>query len=199
MPRRFRAALFLAAALVGLAQPALSQSVSSCAQYSNVTVGSYIIQSNYWNQGCGGSGAQCVTVNTSTGAFTATGTFNCAPNVASYPSIYYGCHFGSSSPGTNLPMLVSSVTCATSSWDFTPPSAPTTADSYDIAYDIWFAPATHSTCASDSGGYAGGAELMIWLNYNGNVPVPAGSVTVASGISLAGYTWNLYETPPSTL
>ena len=78
---------------------ASAQLVATCAQYQSVTIGSYIVQTNYWNQTtC--PGTQCVTVNSSTGAFGVTeASFSCAPNVASYPSIYYGCHFGSCSPG----------------------------------------------------------------------------------------------------
>lgn len=125
---------------------ASAQLVATCAQYQSVTIGSYIVQTNYWNQTtC--PGTQCVTVNSSTGAFGVTeASFSCAPNVASYPSIYYGCHFGSCSPGTNLPMLVSSLNCVTSSWNFTPANT----GSYDIAYDIWF-----GTTTNTSGGYPG--------------------------------------------
>jgi hypothetical protein len=83
-----------------------------------VNIGSYNVITNYWSGSC--SGTQCVTINDSTGAFGVTEyTGNC-PNVGSYPAIYYGCHYGNCSSGTNLPMLVSNLTCVTSSWNFTP-------------------------------------------------------------------------------
>ncbi|HUO57781.1 MAG TPA: hypothetical protein VMV05_06355 [bacterium] len=175
----------LCALLAGLVTLLLSpacaraQAWSSCAQYASVTIGSYVVITNYWSQGsCPGS--QCVTANTSTGAWGVTQfTGTCAPDVASYPAIYAGCHFGQCSPGTNMPILVSNVNCATSSWNFSASNS----GSYDIAYDIWFGTSTNTSSHS--------AELMIWLNYLGNAP-PAGTLQ-ASNVSIGGYTFDIYE------
>src|SRR3974390_3284287 len=111
---QFPFGLFLASLLLGAGGQALAQS-SSCAQYQSWNIGSYTVMTNYWNQG-GCAGSQCVTVNTSPGAFGVPQfPASCAPNVASYPAIYYGCHYGACSPGTNLPTLVSGLTCVTPS------------------------------------------------------------------------------------
>ena len=51
----------------------------------NLTVGSYIVETDYWNQsGC--PGTQCMTVNTTTGAFSVTQGPDCGDTVASYPN-----------------------------------------------------------------------------------------------------------------
>lgn len=139
---------------------------------------SYTVQENYWNTGC--PGTQCMNVNTANGDFSVTEfTSSCGNNVATYPSIYYGCHFGNCSNFTNLPMLVSAVTCATSSWNYT-----INMGNYDVAYDIWF-----STSTDTNNGYAGGAEMMIWLNYNNASPAGAEKTTV----SIDGYNFYVWE------
>lgn len=66
------------------------------------------------------------------------------------------------------------------SWTLTP----ITTGRWNAAYDIWFSPSTNS-----SNGYSGGAELMIWLNWNGGV-MPGGS-RVAT-VELAGATWEVW-------
>ena len=45
--------------------------VSTCQEHANVTVGSYLIQSDYWNKDvC--PGTQCMDINKATGAFSVT-------------------------------------------------------------------------------------------------------------------------------
>ena len=120
-----------------------------------------------------------------TGNFAVTaGTFTCGDNVATYPSIYDGCHYGNCSPGTNLPMPVSLLQCVTSSWSF----VPTNTGLWDAAYDIWF-----STTTNTSGGYGGGAELMIWMDYMPGTG--AGGTLKATNVSIDGHSWNVYEGP----
>jgi hypothetical protein len=84
-------------------------------------------------------------------------------------------------------MQLGAVTSVTSSWDFSVGGAST--DAYDVAYDIWFCP--NNSCGA--GGFGGGTELMIWLDYQGCVPVQGG--TSINGISLSGYTWSLWTKP----
>jgi cellulose 1,4-beta-cellobiosidase len=123
-------------------------------------------------------------IDDQTGDFTVlSDNFDCAPEVASYPFIFYGSHFGSLSPGSVLPMPVSQLKSVSSDWSFTPAAS----GSWDAAYDVWF-----SRGPSTDHGFGGGAELMIWLDYFGNVP-PAGKKV--GPVTLAGKTWTLWEGP----
>lgn len=176
-----KAFLFFFLALIPIQSRA--ETVHTCAPNANVTIGAYVVGANYWNPGtCGGR--QCLDIDDKTGKFTVTtSTFNCAPNVASYPFIYYGSHFGSVSPGTVLPLGLADVKAARSSWSFTPADQ----GSWNAAYDVWFSKGT-----STAGGFGGGAELMIWLNYRGNTP-PAGKKI--GTVTVDGMGWTLWEGP----
>jgi Glycosyl hydrolase family 12 len=123
------------------------------------------VESDYWNQkNC--PGTQCIAINNVTGAFSVTQSADCDNTVASYPNVLYGCSYGTCSPGSALPMPVSALTSVTSSWDFSVGGV--SSDQYDVAYDIWFC--KDSTCRS--GGFPGGTELMIWLDYHHQVQHP---------------------------
>lgn len=155
--------------------------VTSCAQYNYVTVGSYVIETNYWNQGAC-PGTQCMTVDQGSGAFSVTKGPNCGNTVATYPNALYGSSFGASSPGSVLPKQVETLTSVTSSWSFSVGGVPT--DRYDVAYDIWFCP--NDACGS--AGFNGGAELMIWLDYQNT----AGWMVDLGSVSLGGHNWEVW-------
>ena len=99
---------------------------------------------------------------------------------SAYPFIYIGCHWGSCTANSGLPMQVSKIENASSDWNTTQP----TSGAYDAAYDIWF----HT--APSTSGRPEGAELMIWLNSRGGIQ-PAGSV-VANKVSLGGATYGVW-------
>jgi cellulose 1,4-beta-cellobiosidase len=118
-----------------------------------------------------------------------TANFN-APNgsaPATYPSLYKGCHpFGGQNPnqgicttGSNMPILVSNVTAATTSV-----SATGFSGDYDYSYDLWF-----TTNGSEWGRPSGGTEIMIWLNHGG-FPQPFGSQI--GTVTLNGATWDVW-------
>ncbi|HTA76391.1 MAG TPA: hypothetical protein VK791_04475, partial [bacterium] len=136
-----------------------SGTVETCARFQPVVVGSYIVQTDYWNKPkC--PGEQCLSVNDQTGAFTVTrGDYHCSnpDEVAAYPSILYGSAYGSTSLHCDLPAKLSELKCVKSSWSF----EPTNTGRWDAAYDIWLCP------TGDCGpkGFLGGAEIMIWLDY----------------------------------
>jgi len=157
--------------------------VSTCEERANVTVGSYLVQSDYWNKAvC--PGTQCMDINKATGAFSVTqGPAPCGDNVASYPNVLYGCSFGDCSPASMLPMPVSALSTVTSSWDFSVGGA--ASDKYNVAYDIWFC--SDGKCGSS--GFPGGVELMIWLDYK-NVH---GWQTDLGSVTLAGHTWEVWQ------
>jgi len=169
--------------LAFLALPAWVQAApqSTCNPNMSWNAGRYRVFTNYWNlTAC--PGTQCVTMDDATGNFGVTQmTANCS-QVASYPAIYYGCHYGNCTAGTNLPIQVSALSCVTSNWSFT--TAPSGV--WNAAYDIWFCTGGAGSC---TGGYNGGAELMIWLNYNNASPL---GTQVASNVNIAGANWNIW-------
>lgn len=158
MKRFFRVTVFVIALFL-IVHRASAATVTTCAQYQAVTVGSYIIQTDYWNQThC--PGTQCMNVDDQTGAFTVTkGDYVCDNPyiVATYPSIVYGYAFGTRSPNSDLPAQISSLKSVKTSWSF----QPTNTGRWDAAYDIWICPDNH--CGP--GGFDGGIEVMIWLDY----------------------------------
>jgi Glycosyl hydrolase family 12 len=103
-----------------------------------------------------------------------------------YPSIYQGCHWGNCTSGglSGSPVQVSSLTTGkvTTSWSTTQPGG---SNDYDVAYDIWFNQTQSTT------GQPNCTELMVWLNHNGPVQ-PFGS-QVATGVSVGGRGYNVWE------
>ncbi len=143
--------------LLSFAPLCFGKTVELCGRYQGVTVGSTVVQTDYWNRElCPGD--QCIKVDDQTGSFTVTkATYSCGYNVAAYPSILYGCAFGTCSPQSRLPARLDSLKCVNSSWTFEPSDS----GRWDAAYDIWLCPDNH--CGP--GGFPGGAEVMVWLDY----------------------------------
>lgn len=98
-----------------------------------------------------------------------------------YPSIYSGCHYGACSSNSGMPIRVSDLSTATSSWSI---NTSNVSGNWNASYDIWF-----NTTASVPG-QADGAELMIWLNKRGSIQ-PAGQV-IASNVSIAGRSFDVW-------
>ncbi len=157
--------------------------INTCAKFQAVTVGSYIVQTDYWNQGtC--PGTQCMSIDDQTGSYTVTkGDYHCAHdfNVAAYPSVLYGSAYGSTSPNSDLPAPLSALKCVMSSWTF----QPTNTGAWDAAYDIWLCPDNH--CGS--AGFNGGAELMIWLDYRNT----NGWQFDRGPVTIDGMSWELWD------
>lgn len=169
----------IAAAMLG-ASPAHAATVTTCSGSSTTALqgGSYNYQQNEWNS----SAQQCANVNTDTGSWSITqANFNLPTNgaPATYPSSYKGCHWGTCTSGSGLPIQVSQLASATSSWS----TNQVPSGAYDVAYDIWF----NSTPTTS--GQPDGTELMIWINSRGGVQ-PFGSQTGTA--NLAGYSWNVW-------
>jgi Glycosyl hydrolase family 12/Cellulose binding domain len=140
--------------------------------------GQYIVQNNRW----GSSTPQCITVTA--GGFTLSqSTANVPTNgaPASYPSIYWGCHYANCTPNFN-PIQANTAAFGGISTSVGM-SYPSTGQ-WDAAYDIWFDPTPRRD------GQNTGAEIMVWLNHLG-APQPVGS-RVAT-VSLAGGTWDVWE------
>lgn len=150
-----------------------------CDQYGSTAApnGRYIVQNNRW----GTSAQQCITVTA--GGFTlSTSNANVPTNgaPASYPSVYWGCHYGNCTPGfTPIQASSSAFGGISTSASMTYPGG----GQWDAAYDVWFDP----TARRD--GQNTGAEIMVWLNHLG-APQPVGSRV--GTVSLAGGTWDVW-------
>jgi hypothetical protein len=172
------AALLLTALTV---RPASAATVSDCTQFGVTALqgGEYKYQQNEWNS----SAPQCASIDTTSGGWSITqANFNLPTNgaPATYPSSYKGCHWGNcTATGSGMPIRVSDIGTAVSSWSTT--QVPSGA--YDVAYDVWF----NSTATTP--GQPDGTELMIWLNSRGGVQ-PFGSQTGTA--NLAGHGWNVW-------
>ena len=148
-----------------------------CDQYGTATIGGrYIVMNNRW----GTSAQQCINVTSTGFAITSqqgTGSTSGAP--VSYPAVYLGCHYTKCSPGTNLPMRVSSISSATSSISYQYVSGAT----YDAAYDIWLDPSPKTDGVNQQ-------EIMIWFNRQGSIQ-PIGSVV--GNATIGGRTWEVWR------
>jgi Glycosyl hydrolase family 12/Ricin-type beta-trefoil lectin domain len=174
------ASLLLASLSGAFAQAAQPLDTTNCQGQGSISIlsGQYTIQSNEWNS----SLPQCVTYTSGTAWSMTTANFNLQPGgaPATYPSIYKGCHWGACTTGSGLPIQVSQLGTAVSSWSTTQPAT----GAYDVAYDIWI----NSTPTTP--GQPDGTEVMIWLNSRGGVG-PFGSNTGTS--NAAGHNWNVFQ------
>lgn len=190
--RRLRTTLLtgllgLAVSASALVAAAPAQAAVICEQYGSTAIqnGRYIVGNNRW----GTSATQCIDV-TSTG-FTitqadGTAATNGAPK--SYPTVYYGCHYGNCSTNGNIlspnGLQASDPAFAgiSTSVSMTYPSSGT----YDAAYDIWFNKSRPTTTT----GQNDGAELMIWLRREGSIQPIGSRIGTAT---IAGSTWEVWS------
>ncbi|MGW0565663.1 GH12 family glycosyl hydrolase domain-containing protein, partial [Streptomyces sp. NPDC003016] len=105
-------ALASMAALVTAAGPAQADTLI-CDRFGSTTIqGRYVVQNNRW----GTTATQCVNATASGFELTrADGSVPANGAPKSYPSVYNGCHYTNCSPGTNLPVQLSSISSAPSS------------------------------------------------------------------------------------
>jgi hypothetical protein len=164
----------------GVASPPAAQAASTCEKFASIPIqnGRYIVQNNVW----GADTTQCI--NTTNSGFSVTQANHNKPTngaPASYPSVYYGCHYANCSSGSGLPLQASTSTFAglRSSVSMSYPGSGT----WDAAYDIWFDPTPRTD------GQNTGAEIMIWLNRQGSIQ-PVGSRVGTANI--AGGTWDVW-------
>ncbi|GAB3434302.1 GH12 family glycosyl hydrolase domain-containing protein [Flindersiella endophytica] len=185
MRRSYRALAggLLVAGLLGAglsaAIPAQADTLT-CEKFANLSIqsGRYRVQNNVW----GADTQQCINV-TNTGFQVTTANHNKPTNgaPASYPSVYFGCHYANCSAGSGLPMQASNsaFNSIRTSVSMTYPGGGT----WDAAYDVWFDPTPRTD------GQNTGAEIMIWLNRQGSIQ-PVGSQVGTATIN--GATWNVW-------
>lgn len=159
--------------------PITSQAQTICGQQPAVSVnnGMYHVQNNEFAS----TAQECINVNGTNFNVTQSAISNPTNGApGAYPSIYIGCHWNSCTSSNGLPVQVSSLSSARSNWNTTQPSSGT----YDTAYDIWF------NTTPSTPGQPDGAEIMIWLNFRGNIQ-PFGS-PVATGVTIGGAAYDVW-------
>jgi hypothetical protein len=145
---------------------------------ASVSNGRYLVQQDEWNS----SLPQCIDVRGSSWTITRA-RFDLPTDgpPATFPSVYRGCHWGTCTTISPLPIEVGALTRATSSWSTTlVPSG-----AYDVAYDLWTNASPRTSSQPD------GSEIMIWLSSRGGVR-PAGSLVGRVRIDHAA--WNVWTT-----
>jgi len=101
-----------------------------------------------------------------------------------YPSLYTGCHWGTCTSDSGLPVQVSSLEVpGTVTASYVTKTVSTGA--WDDAYDIFYNASPIGTPASSPG-----LEMMVWLTRHGSVE-PAGSV-VAGNVAIGGRTYTVW-------
>lgn len=155
---------------------------SHCGQWDTVTAGQYEMFLDQWGIS-GASGSQCanlISLSGSTISWKTTWSWSGGSGgVKSFTNIQLN-------QGINKQL--SAISSMPTTWQWSQSSSGTVVA--DIAYDLF---------TSNSPGGSNVNEIMIWLaNYNAG-PISSSysssgqPVPVASGISLAGHTWNLYS------
>lgn len=166
---------FVSAAVV----PDTAAAAPRCDRYAQVPVngGQFFVQNNRWNDAA--PDGQCIDAVDS--GFTLTAAPGAVPTNAApkgYPAIVAGCHYGTCSSGTGLPVQARDVGSMRTAASIT--TAPGT---WNASYDIWF----NST--PSSGGQNDGTELMIWLNKRGVIQ-PSGKLTTR--VQVAGKSYSVW-------
>jgi hypothetical protein len=166
-----------------LAPVKLSAQVQTLCDGSSTSImdGEYNVMNNIWGSG-EGVGDQCIEVNMDSAYFKVTLSTHHNNSVASYPSIFKGCHWGWCTTNNNpMPVNIKKIESAPSIWVI---KTVDDTGTWNPAYDIWF-----DNSSSFLNDYD--AELMIWLDYHGGA-APAGSHV--ADVEIGGLTWEVYFT-----
>jgi hypothetical protein len=170
------------AACFWTAGSAHAQSVCGTQSPVSVNNNTYHVQNNEFDS----SATECINVNGTIFNITQSAIANATnSSPGAYPSIYIGCHWGSCTANSNLPVQISAMTDARSDWNTTQP----TSGAYDAAYDIWI------NTTPTTAGQPDGAEVMIWLNYRGTIQPFGNPVSPAT---IGGASYNVYEGPETS-
>ncbi len=162
----------------------VAQTIVLKAQYDSTPVmgGEYTVGNNVWGST---TNIQHLSVDTSGTYFSVIQSdANIAPggNPVSYPFIYKGRHFGTSTTKNNpLSMMINQIKTAPFTWSIT---TATVSGTWDCAFESWFD--VDGTSLKQNG------ELMIWINYQGSIK-PGGSKI--GTVNIGGYAWYLYYAP----
>ncbi|KAJ7185652.1 glycoside hydrolase family 12 protein [Mycena filopes] len=173
---------FVASAPTDVAERATAiDTASHCGLFDSVVVGSYTLFLNQWGASGASSGSDCANLVALTGttlSWKTTWTWNGGNGVKSFTNINLN---------AGINKQLSAISSIPSTWTW---SQSTTSVVADVAYDLF---------TSNTSGGSAVNEIMIWLAaFGGAGPISAvfnsagQPVPVASNISLAGHTWNLF-------
>ena len=166
-----------------MVQMNLSAQVQTLCDGSSTSImdGEYNVMNNIWGSG-EGVGDQCIEVNMDSAYFKVTLSTHHNNSVASYPTIFKGCHWGWCTTKNNpMPVNIKKIESAPSIWKI---NTVNDAGVWNPGYDIWFDDASSFLNDYD-------AELMIWLDYHGGA-TPAGSHV--ANVEIGGLTWEVWFT-----
>jgi hypothetical protein len=108
-----------------------------------------------------------------------------------FPSVFIGSNGGHTTAGSNLPIAISAITSAPTTWIWNDNGslADTAGNIFNAAYDVWFNENTsQSTQSGPTGGY-----LMVWL-YDPPNAEPIGGSPAFTDVTLSGIdgTWDIW-------
>ncbi|MBZ5521865.1 MAG: hypothetical protein LAP21_06455 [Acidobacteriia bacterium] len=171
-----RLIVLLALAVCGPFCPSAPAQTTLCGRQPAFPVsdGAYNVQSNEFHS----RDRECIRVNGA--AFTVVESEITSGGPGAYPLIYKGCHWGTCTSKSGLPVQVSTLRRLKSDWETRQPAS----GDYVTAYDIWF------NTTPTTRGRPDGAELMIWLNHTSGLR-PEGS-KIASGIRIGGAAYDIW-------
>lgn len=150
-----------------------------CQGSTIVMGGEYNVMNNVWGSDTG-VGDQCIAVDRNSSYFKVTLSTHNSPSVASYPSIFKGCHWGWCTTSNNpMPIKIKNIDSTPLTWSV---NTQNSSGTWNTALDIWFDNA--STFSNDYD-----AEMMIWIDYNGGA-APAG--TLIGTVQINSLSWDLY-------
>jgi len=168
-------------AVAGPTQTLNERSTETCEQYGSITTGSYIIYNDLWGESDATSGSQCTTVESLSGetvVWETSWTWTGGSSVKSYANAAL----------TFSPTKLSTISSIESTWEWSYSGDDIVGD---VSYDTFLA--SSATADNDY-------EVMIWLEALGDASPISSTYTssgapdpVASDISIADYTWNLYK------
>ncbi|KAI0761855.1 concanavalin A-like lectin/glucanase domain-containing protein [Irpex lacteus] len=155
---------------------------SHCGQYDTVTAGTYTLFVNLWGKKDATSGSQCSNINSLSGntiAWKTTWNWVGGTGIKSYSNIQQN---------AGINKQLSAIKSIPTTWKWSQKSSGSIVA--DVAYDLFTA---------DTAGGSNVNEIMIWLaNYNAkpisfNWSAQGDPIPVATSVSLAGHTWNVYS------
>lgn len=153
------------------------QAVELCGRWDSIEVleGQYHVMNNVW----GAETAQCIQVDPNSTYFSVTlSEHDNGTSVASYPAIYKGCHWGSCTQNSGMPIKISEVNSAPFTWSI----GTDVSGTWNAAFEAWFDP--------NGAGIDYSGELMIWISYGGGAG-PGGSKVATA--SIGGAAWDVYS------
>jgi hypothetical protein len=167
--------LFFIYTMITLITFVATSQIKETTSSESVMGGEYFVANNVW----GATTAQKLAVDLSSTYFKVILSQHNQADVAAYPFIWKGSHWGSATTKNNpMPKKLKEIGTAPFTWSIDTTGVTGT---WDAAFECWIDDVPASTS------YVG--ELMIWINYGGDAG-PAGGVI--DTVEIGGYTWHVF-------